>query len=381
MLKLHADSIPISKTLSLHQFRKCPRLSLERLPEGLKELFVNSTLKDSSGFLFILLVILLGVISISCVKSSTNVGDAAVGTDVYHFGDIEFSEDQIALHDSDVGSPVEITIATYNVKNFFDDVDDPTHEDDLPKTSAVEAKIKSLGGAIRLINADILALQEVENKALLTKLNTQELAGLGYKELRLIEGNDMRGIDVALLSKYSVTGLKSHIQDRFQGVDGDTNTYGFSRDCLEVTIEAPLGQTVTLLINHLRALSYGNDENEAILRRHAQANRVREISDEILKRSPDANLAIVGDLNDTPNSKTLSLIKQTISPLFNLLELAPTDTQYTVKYQEGPMQFDYILVAPGLKKDYREGSVKALHDDIFRSVSDHYPVIASFDLQ
>lgn len=51
---------------------------------------------------------------------------------------------------------------------------------------------------------DILVLEEVENKNVLNKLVTKGLSGLGYQHQILIEGDDTRGIDVALISKYPV---------------------------------------------------------------------------------------------------------------------------------------------------------------------------------
>ena len=49
--------------------------------------------------------------------------------------------------------------------------------------------------------ADIIALQEVENVAILERLRTEYLADSGYLPAILIEGQDIRGIDVAFLSR------------------------------------------------------------------------------------------------------------------------------------------------------------------------------------
>lgn len=274
--------------------------------------------------------------------------------------------------DSTVGPPVQLSVATFNVHDFFDAQNDPKHEDELPTASAVAAKIKQLGIALRQIKADVLALQEVENKALLDQLNAQELGSLGYKHTRLIEGNDVRGIDVALLSRFEITSAKSHIWDTFKGVDGGTTNYGFSRDCLEAVVEPSPGRKLYLLINHLRAS--GTPYQESIDRRQAQAKRVREIAEEILKQKPEANLAVLGDLNDTPGSKTLNLLQQGTPFLFDLVTLLPTSDRYTFQ----KVQLDYILVAPGLKADLTTGSVKIDHTQVMKDTSDHFPVVASF---
>jgi endonuclease/exonuclease/phosphatase family metal-dependent hydrolase len=277
--------------------------------------------------------------------------------------------------DITVGPPVQLSLATFNVKDFFDTDNDPKHKDELPSSSAVVAKIKKLGLALRKLKADVLALQEVENLPLLNKLNSQELGSLGYKHVRLIEGNDIRGIDVALLSRFEVTSAKSHKWDTFYGIDGSTQKYGFSRDCLEATVEPSPGRKLYLLVNHLRAST--SPYQESLDRRQAQAKRVREIADEILKKRPSANLAVLGDLNDKPGTKTLSLIQQGPPTLFDLVTLLPQSQRNTFK----TTQLDYILVSPGLKDDYTSGSVSIDHTTVMQDVSDHYPVKASFTLQ
>jgi len=278
--------------------------------------------------------------------------------------------------DQQVVTPVTLTIATFNVHNFFDAQDDPNHQDDLPTPAAVQYSLTALGKAIRAIDADIIALQEVENYKLLQRLNSEELGSLNYVELRLVEGNDYRGIDVALLSRFKTTWLFSHVADTFKGVDGDTSTYGFSRDCLEVEFQPTAGRTLTLLINHLRSESTG----DGIPRRQAQAQQVRKIADEVFKKRPDGLLAVLGDLNDTPESKTVKLITTGTPQLVDLLTLVPAAERYTFSNNSNKSQLDYIIASPALQADLVAGSVKADHRAVFSSASDHFPVSATFTI-
>lgn len=57
---------------------------------------------------------------------------------------------------------------------------------------------------------DILVLQEVENKNALNKLVTTGLKGMGYQYQVLIEGDDTRGIDVAIVSRYPLIRARHH---------------------------------------------------------------------------------------------------------------------------------------------------------------------------
>ncbi len=129
------------------------------------------------------------------------------------------------------------TIMSFNVQNLFDNADDPGKDDKaylaiqskqndahIAECSQIEVeswrneclhldwsddvidfKLSVLAAAIRQVNggrgADVIAFQEVENQAILDRLRTEHLADLGYEPAILIDGTDLRGIDVAFLSK------------------------------------------------------------------------------------------------------------------------------------------------------------------------------------
>lgn len=83
---------------------------------------------------------------------------------------------------------------------------------------------------IKLMDADILALQEVENAAVLKRFASKYLRSEGYKYQTLIEGNDMRKIDVAVLSRHPIEHIRSYAHER----TASKRAWLFSRDCLEV---------------------------------------------------------------------------------------------------------------------------------------------------
>ena len=76
--------------------------------------------------------------------------------------------------------------------------------------AALDFKLGVLAATIRQVNdgrgADIIALQEVENVAVLERLRSEYLGDLGYLPAILVEGTDTRGIDVAFLSKLPLLG-------------------------------------------------------------------------------------------------------------------------------------------------------------------------------
>lgn len=89
---------------------------------------------------------------------------------------------------------------------------------------------------------DILILQEVENLNVLNQLAAKGLRNLGYNYRVLIEGDDARGIDVGVMSKYPVIRAQHHsIFVNGQKLD--------TRGITEVAINVE-GRTVIVFGNH-----------------------------------------------------------------------------------------------------------------------------------
>ena len=139
--------------------------------------------------------------------------------------------------DKIAAAPLAVTVMSFNVQNLFDNKDDADKDDKayLPieakqnaahvtacnkievaswrdeclnldwSDEALEHKLTVLADTIRQVNgglgADIIALQEVENLEILERLRTGYLADLAYEAAILVEGADLRGIDVAFLSR------------------------------------------------------------------------------------------------------------------------------------------------------------------------------------
>lgn len=111
--------------------------------------------------------------------------------------------------------------------------------------------------ALKGVNADVVGLQEVENLDILKLFNTRYLKGASkFKYQYLIDGNDNRFIDVALLSKLEVDFLRTH-QFRKKG-----KSKVFSRDCLEAHVKVG-GQDSPLLRQPLHVHDEGTLQKPA----------------------------------------------------------------------------------------------------------------------
>lgn len=268
------------------------------------------------------------------------------------------------------------TLATYNVQDLFDTTDDPDARDEVVTENQLRNKMTRLGHVLHLLDADVVGLMEVETLGVLQRLNREYLGDLGYHNSVLIEGNDPeRGIDVALLSRFPVVSAISHAPDTMPGGDGNTRRV-FSRDCLECRLALPDGETLVMLVNHLKSKRGGVDETAPL--RLAQAQRVRAIADGLASSFP--LVAIVGDLNDTPDSPPLQALTQPQGALFDCLEDVPAAQRYSFVHAGQPERIDYILASPALRKRLLANSLFILHDTWAKRASDHYPVRATFAL-
>lgn len=106
-------------------------------------------------------------------------------------------------------------------------------------------------------SADIIALQEVENAAILERLRTEYLAGLGYRPAILVEGDDIRGIDVAFLAKLPLQGEPVlhplHLPPEFADRAGDV------RGVLQADFLLPNGTILTGFSVHFPAPFHPTD--------------------------------------------------------------------------------------------------------------------------
>ena len=93
------------------------------------------------------------------------------------------------------------------------------------------------GRVIAEVNPDILLVVEVENRPTLLRFNHQILGaefGRKYRHSMVLDGNDLRGIDVGILSRFPIESVRSHVDEPFESVNKT-----LSRDCPEFDVVLP----------------------------------------------------------------------------------------------------------------------------------------------
>jgi endonuclease/exonuclease/phosphatase family metal-dependent hydrolase len=258
-----------------------------------------------------------------------------------------------------------------------------------------ELAILNTARVIHDLAADIVGVVEAESRVALKRFADAGLLAAGgtrYPHVMVVDGNDERGINVGVLATadYELVGQRSHVDD----TDADGRI--FSRDCPEYHFRTPAGRRLVILVNHLKSKGYGG-KVAADATRHRQARRIAQIYRDLVAGG-SAEVAVVGDLNDTPDSEPLApLLRDTdlrdisAHPAFDDGGRPGTYSSCTVRNK-----LDYVLLSPALfaratgggifRKGVwggKRGVLWPIYDTMTREVhagSDHAAIYADVDL-
>ncbi|GIL18561.1 MAG: endonuclease [Oligoflexia bacterium] len=233
---------------------------------------------------------------------------------------------------------------------------------------------------------DILMLEEVENIKILKRFNKEYLQKAGYITEVLIEGDDQRGIDIGLLSRFPLSGTP-----KLHKIETLKNTRGIQ----EVVLKLPTGQTVTILGLHFP--SQGNPHQHRV----DAVNTLNKIA--ASKKSEDLIIA-GGDFNiTTEEDRDSKLFEKTLGEKWYVTHQIGCKTCKGTHNYKGSWSFlDALLFSKNFNPSNQIG-VALLPDTIltpmwgktqalktwrparFRDdgtgVSDHLPIYAEFEVR
>ncbi len=213
--------------------------------------------------------------------------------------------------------------------------------------------------AIRQASPEVVCVQEVETLGALKAFHDRYLRRMSdhdYRHKVLIDGNDPRGIDVAVMSRFKIDSVTTH-QDREGTVhhpDGDKTERIFRRDCLEVHVKKQ-NRTLPIFVCHFKSMSGGRERTKPT--REAEAAEVRKIIEERFADPAAEDWMIVGDLNDytevdgTPDADhalgallddgfCVDMVKRIEHPHDRWTHYYDGEKKYS--------QLDYVLISPAL---------------------------------
>lgn len=211
---------------------------------------------------------------------------------------------------------------------------------------------------IRDVAADVLGVIEAESRQhlqLFTRAMLTKVGGRPYDQVMLIDGNDLRGIDVGLLARdqFPISGIRSHI------FDTDDRGVVFSRDCCEYHLRTPTGEPLVVLVTHLKSKGYGSkDDPIGSARRFRQATRMAGIYRDLLQEGI-RSVAMIGDFNDGPTSEALAplLTGTSARDISEHPEFNPGSRSGTFRGGNDRAKIDYVLLSPHLYERVTGGGI------------------------
>jgi len=277
-------------------------------------------------------------------------------------------------------------VVSYNVENYLEQ---PTESRPHLKSTEAKSKVRE---SIQALKPDVLALQEIgSTNALLELRDSLKASGLDLPYWELVTGSDTN-IHVAVLSRFPFTARRPHTKESFL-LSG--RRFRVSRGFAEVDIKVGANYSFTLITAHLKSKRPVPEADEADLRLR-EARALREIIDADLASNPNANLIVLGDLNDTVDSdSTRAVIGRGKGKLVDTRPAerngvhavrprsgsAPRTITWTHYYgiEDSYSRIDYILLSPGMAREWLANETYVLAISDWGVGSDHRPIVAAFN--
>ncbi len=289
-----------------------------------------------------------------------------------------------------------IRIASQNMHRFFDNVDDGNNEI-IFSDRKFRAKLAAATNTIieRLFLPDILALQEVENRNVLSKVATavREKTGVQYQVV-LVDGNDVSAINIGFLIKSSFTIKSVNQLFKHQRLELDQSLL-FSRPplYLEVCKRSSCLSLLNLHLRSMRGIRSGSKGRRVRLKRLDQASIIARWIDEFQHSRPESWLLVLGDLNGlTPtdsyvdvvgiilgnpdNSNTeIQAVDWIREDLTDLTRYIPKINRFSYIYRNKKQVLDYMLISSQLRPRLINVSFSLINYDF----SDHAGLLADLE--
>jgi len=233
-----------------------------------------------------------------------------------------------------------IRLAAFNVENLFDDKDDPKLSGDYDdiKMTTDPTRLKNLAAAIRALDADVLALEEVESEECLRWFRDQYLKDLGYEHLASREVGYYRGVEQSVLSRFPILEVKTYSdvkvtsaaarlpkdpaerkRQKWADPDDVEGSGGFQRSPLHAKVQLPDGSALDLFVVHFKA-----GGKKFAHQRELEALSTVNLIDAVRARNKDAQIAVVGDFNAQPTDMTAKALRdKALGGLISAYELRP----------------------------------------------------------
>jgi endonuclease/exonuclease/phosphatase family metal-dependent hydrolase len=252
-----------------------------------------------------------------------------------------------------------LTVGTFNIAWLGDGYDD--------RIDRTDSDHKNIANIIELLEADVLALQEIENENSLRKI------------IKYLDGYDYKMIDTEAPQDNAIIHRTNVNIDEISLYMPVNVMEGRTRPGLLINA-SKAGKDFELMSVHFKSTSRYDDTPEkrelSFELRRKQSAAVSRYVDSMISAGK-YNFMIVGDMNDNPNRKSTN-----ISELSSRLRFL-TDSLESCKNPDWDM-IDHIALSPAMYRIYLDQSLfvydfySSMNEVTARKISDHCPVVATF---
>ncbi len=340
---------------------------------------------------------------------TVNVGDSLgsiVGVMSYSFGNYEIkATEAFNIESAEVEIEVsslrptesQLTIASYNVLNL-----DPNDQDG--STDIANGQFERLADHIvhSMNSPDIIGLQEIQDNSGSINDGTSDasltyqtlidsivqLGGETYQFAEIAPENNQDGgqpganIRVGFLYNPARVQLLEHSLQRLNGEAFKNSRKSLTADFLfndeKVTVinnHFSSKFSSTPIFGQIQPFINGREDLRA-----AQAQIVNDHVVTLLAENADANIVVLGDLNEFQFNSPVQILKGEASALLtNLIDTLPVHERYSYIFQGNSQALDHILASPAMA-GRAEFDVVHVNAEFADQTSDHDPLLARFNI-
>lgn len=282
-----------------------------------------------------------------------------------------------------------IRITTWNTGGGFDPPDAATG------WSRGTRRVEALRRAVDRLQAEVIALQEIESDRALDELNAS--LERPYPFVRFARGNSYLDLHQGFLSRFEVecTSFRdttltaadgSPLVDYASPEDAERQKptpVRFQRDVVLADVRVPGNGVISIFNVHLKSQRTSpwrllDDATVREAESRALVDIVRRHGSDV---DPEHPVIVVGDLNAKPDDESIRPILDGLR-FYDVLErewIALSRAPDHTHRGRQRARIDYVLLSPAARRRYRPDSVRVHASVDTRAASDHFPV--SIDLR
>jgi endonuclease/exonuclease/phosphatase family metal-dependent hydrolase len=220
-----------------------------------------------------------------------------------------------------VAAAQTVKIATYNI--FF-----------LDDGITSERKV-NLQGVIKLLDADVIAFQEINNSAALRNILSPD-----YQVAMIDEPEEVQEVALAIRSPWEIFSSKNIFPESYYDLE-----FPRKRDLLQVNVTG-LGYEFVFLVHHAKSRGGGRYNTDT-----QRGGAAKLIMNYVKTELANKNVVLLGDFNDNPDDRSL-----------NILEYGNVNARGGV--DEADDTFLYNATEQLLEKDYASYGYHDIYTDI-----------------